>query len=101
MRPSRAETSEPACTKRKMLSMKRSTSWPSTSRKYSAVLLGQVVDQLLDDHRLADAGAAEQPHLAALGVGREQVDDLDAGLEHLRGRRQVGGVRGGAVGRPG
>ena len=37
MRPSSAETSEPACTKRKMLSMKSSTSWPC-SRKYSAMV---------------------------------------------------------------
>ena len=29
MRPRRADTSEPACVKRKMLSTKRSTSWPS------------------------------------------------------------------------
>ena len=35
-------------------------------------------------HRLADAGAAEQADLAAAGVGREQVDDLDAGDEDLR-----------------
>ena len=32
----------------------------------AAVLLGDVVDQLLDQHRLADAGAAEQADLAAL-----------------------------------
>ena len=37
MRPSSADTSEPACTKRKMLSMKRRTSWP-WSRKYSAIV---------------------------------------------------------------
>src|SRR5204863_482064 len=37
MRPSSADTSEPACTKRKMLSMKSSTSAPS-SRKYSAIV---------------------------------------------------------------
>ena len=43
--------------------------------------LGDVVDQLLDEHGLADAGAAEQADLAALGVRREQVDDLDAGDE--------------------
>ena len=43
--------------------------------------LGDVVDQLLDQHGLADAGAAEQADLAALGVRREQVDDLDAGDE--------------------
>jgi hypothetical protein len=38
MRPSRAETSEPAWVKRKMLSMNSSTSWPSSSRKYSAAV---------------------------------------------------------------
>ena len=146
MRPSSADTSEPAWVKRKMLSMKSSTSLPSTSRKYSAwrqagqrdagagarrlvhlavdqgalrafgravllridvdvgldhlvievvafagaladagqhrvaaIGLGDVVDQLLHGHGLADAGAAEQADLAALGVGAEQVDHLDAG----------------------
>ena len=54
-----------------------------------AVLLGEVVDELLDQHRLAHAGAAEQADLAALGVGREQVDHLDPGLEHLGRRREV------------
>jgi hypothetical protein len=136
MRPKSADTSEPAWVKRKMLSTKKSTSWPSTSRKYSAwvrpdsatrarapggsfiwpktsatlepsgvglpsaslamtpgleelvievvalagaladagehrgaaMALGDVVDQLLDEHGLADAGAAEQADLAALGV---------------------------------
>ena len=38
MRPSSADTSELACVKRKMLSTKRSTSWPSKSRKYSATV---------------------------------------------------------------
>ena len=47
--------------------------------RIAAVRLGDVVDQLLDEHGLADARAAEQADLAALGVGREQVDDLDAG----------------------
>ena len=68
--------------------------------RQAAVLLGEVVDQLLDQHRLADAGAAEQADLAALGVGREQVDDLDAGLEHLGRRRQVLDRRRRAVDRP-
>ena len=36
MRPSSADTSAPAWVKRKMLSTKNSTSWPSSSRKYSA-----------------------------------------------------------------
>ena len=39
-----------------------------------AVLGGDVADQLLNEHRLADAGAAEQTDLAAALVGREQVD---------------------------
>src|SRR6266480_4204514 len=38
MRPRSAETSEPACTNRKMLSMNRSTSRCSWSRKYSATV---------------------------------------------------------------
>ena len=148
MRPSSADTSEPAWVKRKMLSTKNSTSWP-WSRKYSATVrpdsptrarapggsfiwpytsahlepstlpfprvlvhaqfdhlvievvalagalanagehriaamrLGDVVDQLHDQHGLADAGAAEQADLAALGVRREQIDDLDAGDQDL------------------
>ena len=38
----------------------------------------------MDDDGLADAGAAEQADLAALQIRLEQVDDLDAGLEHLQ-----------------
>ena len=53
-------------------------------------MLRDVVDQLLNDDGLAHAGAAEQADLAALQEGLDQVDDLDAGLEHLfRGRLLV------------
>ncbi len=52
--------------------------------------LGDVVDQFLDDHGLADAGAAEQADLAAFGIGREQIDHLDAGDENLGFRRLFG-----------
>src|SRR3546814_5063754 len=38
----------------------------------AAVTFGDVVDQFLDQHGLADAGTAEQADLAALGVRREQ-----------------------------
>jgi hypothetical protein len=55
--------------------------------RIAAMRLGDVVDQLLDEHRLADAGAAEQADLAALGVGREQVEHLDAGDQDLGFRR--------------
>ena len=64
--------------------------------RQAAVLRGDVVDQLLDQHRLAHAGAAEEADLAALHVRREQVDDLDAGLEDLGRRRErskAGGSR--------
>ena len=49
----------------------------------AVVVVGDTVDHFLDEHGLADAGTAEQTDLAALDVRGEQVDDLDAGLEHL------------------
>ena len=59
------------------------------------MLLGDVADELLDDDGLADAGAAEDADLAALGEGADEVDDLDAGLEDLgRGRLLVERGRG-------
>ncbi len=51
--------------------------------RVAAVVLGDVVDQLHDDDRLAHTGAAKQADLAALQKGLDQIDDLDAGLEHL------------------
>ena len=61
---------------------------------------GDPDDHLLDEHRLAHAGAAEQADLAALDVRGEQVEDLDAGLQHLGLRLQVGEGRRLAVDRP-
>jgi hypothetical protein len=52
--------------------------------RIAAMGLGDVVDQFLDQHGLADAGAAEQADLAALGVGRQEIDDLDAGDQNFR-----------------
>ena len=161
MRPSSADTSEPAWVKRKMLSTKNSTSWP-WSRKYSAtvrpdrptrarapggsfiwpktsahlepaveplflgslltpeldhlvievvalaraladagehriaaVRLGDVVDQLLDDARSCRRRRRRTGRSCRPGVGRQQVDDLDAGHQDLRFRRllDVGGRR--------
>ena len=51
--------------------------------RHAAVELGDVVDQLHDDDRLADAGAAERADLAALQERADQIDDLDAGRQHL------------------
>ena len=53
------------------------------------MLRGDVPNQLLDDHRLADAGAAEDADLAAALEGGDQVDDLDACLEDLELRLHV------------
>ena len=61
------------------------------------MFLGDVVDQLLNQHGLADPGAAEQADLATLGIGSEQVDDLDTGFEHLRRRCQLLDARGGLM----
>ena len=47
-------------------------------------MLGRdVVDELLYEHGLAHARAAEQAGLAALGVRFEQVDDLDARFQDI------------------
>ena len=50
------------------------------------VHVGDVADQLLDEHRLADAGAAEESDLAAARVRRHQIDDFDARFEDARRR---------------
>src|SRR5207247_8439053 len=55
-----------------------------------AIRLRNVVDQLHDDDGLADTSAAEQADLAAFGVGRQQIDDFDAGDENFRFGRLVG-----------
>ncbi|GAF25605.1 transcriptional regulators [Moorella thermoacetica Y72] len=52
----------------------------------AAVFIGDVADEFHDEDRLADPGAAEEADLAALGVGRQEVDHLDASLQDL-GRR--------------
>ena len=48
------------------------------------MLGGNVVDQLHDDDGLAHTGAAEQADLTATQIRLQQIDDLDAGLEHLQ-----------------
>ncbi len=65
----------------------------------TAVRLGDVVDEFLDEHGLAHAGAAEEADLAALGVRREKVHDLDAGDEDFGFRRLLGEFRCGGVDR--
>ena len=49
------------------------------------MLFGNVVDQFHDHNGLAHAGAAEHTDLTALGVGADQVDNLDTCFQDLRG----------------
>ena len=45
--------------------------------------LGDVVDQFHDQDGLADSGSAEETNLTSLGVGSEQIYDLDTSDENL------------------
>ena len=47
--------------------------------------LSDVIDELLNQHGLADTSTAEQTDLSTTGVGGEQVDDLDTGLQDFSG----------------
>mmetsp|Transcript_40263 Transcript_40263/g.101350 ORF Transcript_40263/g.101350 Transcript_40263/m.101350 type:complete len:369 (+) Transcript_40263:880-1986(+) len=49
----------------------------------TTVALGNVGNQLHDEHSLADTGTTEQTDLATLGVGGEQIDHLDTGGQNL------------------
>lgn len=60
-----------------------STLTDTGEHRVTTVGLGDVVDQLLDEHSLTDTGTTEETDLTTLGVGGEQVDDLDTSLEHL------------------
>src|SRR5690606_23113997 len=59
----------------------------AAEHRVATELGGDVADELGDDNGLADAGAAEDADLTALGERGDEVDDLRAGLEHFdRGR---------------
>src|SRR5207245_526953 len=60
------------------------------ARRVAAMRRGDVVERFLKQHGLAEGGAAERADLAALGVGREQVDEVEAGDEKLGFGRLVG-----------
>ena len=57
--------------------------------RIAGMLSRDVADEFHHGHGLAHAGAAEQPHLAALGERTHEVDHLDAGLERLGTGRLV------------
>ena len=50
------------------------------------MLGGNVADELGDKNGFAHARAAEKTDFTALGVGADEVDDLQTRLENLRGR---------------
>ena len=66
----------------------------------AAVLQRHVVDQFLDEDGLAGSGSTEEPDLAAFHERRDQVDDLDPGLERLHLRREVTEARRVTMDRP-
>ena len=45
--------------------------------------LGDVVNELLNEHSLADTSTTEETNLSTTGIGSEEVNDLNTGLEHL------------------
>ena len=45
--------------------------------------LGDIVDELLDKHCLADTGTTEEANLTTLRIGLEKVDHLDTGEHDL------------------
>jgi peptide chain release factor 1 len=49
----------------------------------TTVGLGDVVDELLNEHSLADTGTTEETNLATTSVGGDQVDNLDTGNQNL------------------
>ena len=56
--------------------------------------LGDVVDELLNQHGLSDTGTTEETNLSSTSVGSKEIDDLDTGLENLGGGGLVNERRG-------
>jgi hypothetical protein len=48
----------------------------------AAVMDGDVVNQLHDNHCFAQAGAAEKTYFSSFAERSQQVNDLDSGLKH-------------------
>ncbi len=72
----------------------------------SSVVHGNVVDELHDNHSLSDSGSSEEADLSSLGVGGEEVHNLDASDEDLLGLALLneggsGAVEGGELLLPG
>jgi hypothetical protein len=61
------------------------------------VVHGDVVDQLHDNHSLADTSTAEKTDLTSLGVGGKQIDNLDTSHKNLLRLALLGEEGGGSV----
>ena len=69
--------------------------------RVAAVRFRDVVDQLHDQHGLADTRTAEEANLTALGVRCEKVDNLNTGDQLFCFRRLIDVLRGRTVDRQG
>ena len=61
----------------------------ASEHRVTTVVLGDVVNQLHDDDGLADTSTTEETNLATLGVGGQQVNDLDTRDEDVIGITHV------------
>jgi hypothetical protein len=65
----------------------------------TTVCLGDVVDQLLNEHSLSDTGSSEKTNLSTTSVWGQQIDDLDTSDQNLSGGRLLSERRGVGVDR--
>ncbi len=59
----------------------------TTENGETTVCLGDVVDQLLDKHSLADTGTSEETNLTTTSVRGKKVHDLDTGFQNFSSGR--------------
>ena len=71
----------------------------ASEHRQPLVRLGNVVDELLNEHRLTHAGSPEQPHLASSGDRLHEIDHLDARFQHLYAGGEILESGGGPVDR--
>jgi len=64
------------------------------------VLRGDVMNELLNENRFADACAAEKTRFSAARIGRDKVDDLDSRFQDLRRSVLLVKFRRGTMNRP-
>ena len=54
------------------------------------MLCSDIVDKLLYEYGLPDAGSSEQSDLSSLRVGRQKIDDLYTCFQYLIGMAALG-----------